>query len=286
MSDYSIYTLDTAKQVWEEAVNCGDTGTRIERASRWNSYYAYLVEKRKQKADLEEAPDVEPDYFLEQLLRRNDLRPTDSVIDIGAGSGRYTLQFAKHCAQVTALDACEENIDMIRLQTEALGYHNVAFHHSYWETYQPDKMYDISFCSMCPAICTVEDILRMEQMTKRLCCMITIASGSYDEHRMRMLKELAVRPDGTLTEAIHYYNVLKLMGRQPSVLTHEILQEQDQTAEEIMERYPVYFSIFGIPTEDAKRYLSDYLNRFAVNGVLHEKSRYRLTMLLWNPSES
>jgi len=282
MNDHGKYSLDAVLQIWETAVNCGDTKTRIQRASKWNSYYAYLAAKAKQ-AGVEEQ--LEQDVFFEQLLLRKALKDTDHVIDIGAGGGRYTLQFAKICEQITALDSCANNLDLIRLRAQRMGLTNIAYRNSFWETYQSEQMYDVSFCSMCPAICSMEDILRMEKMTKRMCCLITIANGSYDTHRMRMLKELKIRPDGTLTETIHYYNTLYLMGRQPSVFTHEIHQERDETEEEIMERYPVYFSIFGVSEDDAKRYLSDYLRKHAVNGVLHEKSRYRLAMISWKPEK-
>lgn len=280
MREHEKYTFETAKQIWDAAANYGDEKARMQRASKWNRYYAYLAEKTLQAG----APvDSEPDFFAEQLIRQSGVKDKDHLIDIGAGGGRYTLQFAKICEQVTALDSCPGNLDLIRQRARRSGLNNINYQLGFWEAYQADQKYDVSFCSMCPAICTVEDIIRMEQMTSRLCCLITVASGSCDEHRMRMLKELQIRPEGTLTEAIHYYNVLYLMERQPSVLTHEIFQERDQTEEEIMERYPIYFGIFGISEDRAKQYLSDYLKRHARNGVLHERSRYRLVMLTWNP---
>lgn len=197
----------------------------------------------------------------------------------------YYAHLAKKAEQTeSALDSCLENLGLIRRRAEAMYLQNVDCQLGLWEEFSPDEMYDVSFCSMCPAIVTVEDIIKMEQMTKRLCCLITISRGSYDEHRMRMLRELGVKPDGTLTDAIHYYNVLYLMERQPSVLTQEICQERDLSADEILEQYPIYFHIFGISQDEAKRYLNDYLEKYAPNGVLHEKSRYRLTMICWKPS--
>ena len=278
-----MYTLRSAKQIWEMECAYGDSKMRIQRAAKWNHYYAWLAKKSKEADSPELFTEIKPDYFVDDLIQRNNLRASDHVIDIGAGGGRYTLQFAKQCSHVTALDSCAENMNLLCSRAEMMNLHNITCRHSFWEEYQTDQIYDVSFCSMCPAICTEEDILRMEQMTERLCCLITITTGSYDEHRMRMLKELHVKPEGTLTEAIHYYNVLYLMGRQPSVITQEIWQETDQAEEEIMERYPIYFSIFGIPVDESKRYLSEYIKKHAVNGVLHEKSCYRLAMLTWKP---
>ncbi len=283
MDNYNHYTLEIAKQIWSAATCYGDTKTRIRRAARWNSYYAYLANKMQREEQKTGAADISPDYFMQQLVQNKQLRTTDHVIDLGAGGGRYALQFAKQCSRVTAIDSCAENIELIRLRANKLDLDNIDCRQTFWEEYQPDQMYDVAFCSMCPVICSVEDIIRMEQMTKRLCCLITIAGGSYDEHRMRMLKELDIRPEGTLTEAIHYYNVLYLMDRQPSVIMQEIEQETEQSVDELMERYPIYFHIFGIPMDEARRYLSGYLERYAGNGVLREKSRYRLAMICWNP---
>ena len=97
-----------------------------------------------------------------------------------------------------------------------------------------------------------------------------------------MLKELDIRPEGTLTEAIHYYNVLYLMDRQPSVIMQEIEQETEQSVDELMERYPIYFHIFEsrwMKQEDIFPAIwKDYAGSFCM-----KKSRYRLAMICWNP---
>lgn len=168
-----------------------------------------VVGKKSKEADSPELfTEIKPDYFVDDLIQRNNLRASDHVIDIGAGGGRYTLQFAKQCSHVTALDSCAENMNLLCSRAEMMNLHNITCRHSFWEEYQTDQIYDVSFCSMCPAICTEE---------------------------------------------------------------------------EIMERYPIYFSIFGIPVDESKRYLSEYIKKYAFNGVLHEKSCYRLAMITWKP---
>ena len=66
-------------------------------------------------------PELYERYFtrtpIGSLLRRRDdrivhaaldrlLEPRDEVLEVGAGTGHYTLAVARRCARVVALDAC------------------------------------------------------------------------------------------------------------------------------------------------------------------------------------
>lgn len=273
------YTLADAEKKWAEAGKYGDVSDRIERAKRWNQYYARQAEKLKA---CEFTP--EQDFFMKHLMDTGKILKTDSILDIGAGGGRYALAFAGNCHSVTALDGCRENLELIRHRAKRLNLENISCSSSFWEEYRAEQTYDVTFCSMCPAICTREDILKMEQMTGRLCCVITVMKGSYDKHRMQMLKDLEVKTDGTLTDAIHYYNILYLMGRDPDVCCQDIHTEKQIAAEEILEQYVPYFRIFGISKETVTAYLEHYLEKNAKDGYLTEESRYRLAMITWNPN--
>ena len=52
-------------------------------------------------------------------------------------------------------------------------------------------------------------------MTTEACCLIAVTRGSYDLHRKNLMELMGVRPGGGMTtEAIWYYEMLYLMGRQ------------------------------------------------------------------------
>lgn len=53
-----------------------------------------------------------------------DLRPGDTVLDMGAGTGRLTVPLAGRAAHVTALDPSGGMFGILRKRMEEAGYHN------------------------------------------------------------------------------------------------------------------------------------------------------------------
>ena len=75
-----------------------------------------------------------------------------SVLDVGCGSGMYTIRLARQARAVTALDLSEEMLRILRRDAEALGLANIEYLRSSWMEYEDPRCYEIVFCSMNPAI--------------------------------------------------------------------------------------------------------------------------------------
>ena len=277
-----MYSLEECERIWDEAGQHGEPSERVKRAEAWLPYYAYIAGPMLHAPfSLEHTADGFPAY----LIREKLVRPEDSVLDIGAGMGGDTLRFASHCRSVTALEVSSACLDVLRHRAEGLDLHNIEIVQKPWEEFEVQKQFDVSFSSMCPAICNVEELRRMESMTKRLCCLVAVMRGSYDKHRKAMMAELGIQPKGGMTtEMIHYYNALYLMGRQPNVLCRTMHSEYAVPVERLMEQYPIYFRIFGVEENRSIPFLKDYLARHAENGLLQEESHIHFALLTWNVS--
>lgn len=69
---------------------------------------------------------------LYRRLRRVTGRQS-TVLDVGAGPGRFTLALAPHVAGVTAVDPSGAMLDICRRQARGLGIANVDYVHGRWE---------------------------------------------------------------------------------------------------------------------------------------------------------
>lgn len=275
-----MYTLENCEQTWLEAGQHGTAAERVERARAWLPYYSFFAEPQK-KADFSLSED--DGYFPSLLLREGLVEPSDHVLEIGAGLGVDSLRFASRCASVTALEMNEDCIEVLRHRAACCGFENLRPVQGAWETFRPEETFDVSYSAMCPAVCNPEELRRLESMTKRRCCLVTVMRGSYEKHRRAMMAGLGVRPKGgMLTELIHYFNVLYLLGRQPSVYSHTEERCCDMTAETVLKRFPVYFKVFGVGEDRSVPFLEDYLARHAENGVLREESRIHYGLITWN----
>lgn len=279
-----MYTLEECERIWDEAGQHGAPEERIARAGAWLPYYAYLAEPMKQMP-VHQGEDA--NSFPAYLLREGLVRGSDTVLDIGAGMGGDTVAFAAHCQKVTALELSGDCLEVLQHRAEGLGLKNIETVQLPWEDYRPTERFDVCYSSMCPAICNTEELRRMESLSKRLCCLVTVMRGSYDRHRKAMMADLGIQPKGGMvTELIHYFNALYLMGRQPNVVCRTLHREYDVPVEKLLEQYPIYFRIFGVEEARSRAFLEDYLSRNAENGLLHEESHINFALISWKPGEA
>ena len=82
---------------------------------------------------------------LYRRLRRATTRRS-TVIDVGAGPGRFTLTLAPHVAAVTAVDFSRGMLDVLRRQARALGLTNVTCVHGPWQDVYVEPA-DVAFSS-------------------------------------------------------------------------------------------------------------------------------------------
>jgi SAM-dependent methyltransferase len=74
---------------------------------------------------------VAGDPLYRRLRKATGRRST--VLDVGAGPGRFTLALAPHVASVTAVDPAGKMLDICRRQAAKAGLTNVTVVHSRWE---------------------------------------------------------------------------------------------------------------------------------------------------------
>jgi len=273
-------SLEVCINAWKHAGNHGCKQERIERNLRWMRYYAYLYERQ---LDLKASVDPHAVDVVETLFRQGLLTPESSVLDIGSGTGDYTLAFASRCAEVTALDMESSSLEILEEHAKQLHLKNVARQASMWENYQPNRTFSFVFTSMCPAICDYDELRKMESLSEHGCGIIAVTRGSYDLHRKRLMELLHVRPTtGMTTEALWYYETLYLAGRNSNVQSWSTQHQFSLSLEEACCRNEAYFEIFGIPAEKTRPILQEYFALQAMNGLVSDETRLNTALISWS----
>lgn len=70
------------------------------------------------------------------LLDRLEIRPTDTLIDFGCGTGTFAIQAAQRCARVHAVDVSQTMIDYAAAKAKQADLRNISFHHAGFLTYR------------------------------------------------------------------------------------------------------------------------------------------------------
>lgn len=87
-----------------------------------------------------------------------------SVIDIGCGTGVYTLYIAKLCEEITGVDSSEGMLEILKQDALTFDIKNLKIIKSYWLELQAQKHYDIAISTMSPAIREDDDFAKFDAM--------------------------------------------------------------------------------------------------------------------------
>lgn len=273
-------SLEACAAAWKRAGNHGSKAERIERNLRWMRYYAQVYEQQHPYAA---SIDPHAATVVDALFRLGLLTSESTVLDIGSGTGSFTLALASRCAGVTALDMEPTSLAILQAQAVQHGFSNVHCQEGMWENYQPDRAFSFVFSSLCPAICDYDELLRMESLSSRGCGILAVTRGSYDLHRKRLMELLSVRsPAGMTTEALWYYESLYLAGKQPNVQCWSNTYAFETPIDELCRRNEVYFEIFGIPAEESRPILQTYYTARAKNGLVPDETRLNTGLVSWS----
>ncbi len=74
------------------------------------------------------------------------------ILDVGCGSGMYTLRLARMAEHITAVDVSDEMLRLLREDAAAMNITNITTVCSGWDDFSADERFDIVFASMTPAI--------------------------------------------------------------------------------------------------------------------------------------
>ncbi len=97
------------------------------------------------------------------------------IIDIGCGTGIYSLVFAEDAYEVWCLDFSQGMIAALKEEAEKRNIKNcrcVICDFNSFDAKEYHKYFDIAFASMTPAIKNVEDVEKMEMLSKEWCVYI------------------------------------------------------------------------------------------------------------------
>jgi SAM-dependent methyltransferase len=171
-----------------------------------------LVERYKAKAQKRtERPDDLLDFILEEI----DVR--DTLVDIGPGTGRWTIPLAKTIKSVTAIEPTSAMVDMLRENLDSAGLGNVDILSQTWEDATP-SIHDIAVCAhgMYDSPDLAAFVRKMERFSRKRCYLavrLPPADGIMAELSLKVYGCQHDSPDAVIA-----YNALYTMGIHANVL--------------------------------------------------------------------
>jgi FkbM family methyltransferase len=174
-----------------------------------------------------------PDPLLDYVLQSIDRSMT--VLDIGAGNGRWAVPLAKVAKTVTAIDPDAEMLEFLRDNLKTTGT-NIEIQRSTWEA-AAVEVHDIAVCAH--AMYSSPDLAffvhKMEQHARKT-CYLAVRLPPVDGIISELTRRIYDRPFDS-ANAVIAYNALYSLGIYANLLVEEeIYHWTNNTLEEAFER--------------------------------------------------
>jgi len=162
------------------------------------------------------------DMTLSILDELGALRPNTIAIDIGCGTGSFTLELAKRCRKLYALDISQKMLDELNQKAEKSGITNIVCINGDWRSLCPsdfDPEINLTLSCLNTGINDFESLDKMSRISKGWNCYITVSGRSLSTQRSELQEIVFGR---TLKNAggndiIFPFNIIYHMGYAPQL---------------------------------------------------------------------
>lgn len=157
-----------------------------------------------------------------QLLEEKGIIDSSTtILDIGSGSGRYTIPLAKKCKSIYALDLSGEMLQFLQQEMKKNDLQNITTIKSAWPTTENIGQFDVAFAAMCPATRSLEGIEAMTQVANKYAVI-----GQFIKSTDTVIQALEARqileenrndPHNNRELLQAYFNILWELGFNPEI---------------------------------------------------------------------
>jgi len=223
-----------------------------------------------------------PDPLLDFILKEIDVQ--DTLVDIGPGTGRWTIPLAKTTRSITAIEPTSAMVDMLRQNLDNAGINNVDILSKTWEDADP-SMHDIVLCAHgmygSPDLATF--VSKMGHFSRKR-CYLAIRLPPADG----IMAELSLQIYGCehdSADAVIAYNALYTMGIYANVLVENSMANWvDTTLEDAFNRARRHLNLETSVTTYNELIYSTLKRRLNFsNGVYLWPDGMRSALLWWSP---
>lgn len=180
----------------------------------------------------------------------NDLKPGETALDIGAGTGRWTVPLAKAAAKVTAVEPAGAMLEILKKNAYEAGLANVEYVNSTWEQAEVG-MHDVVGCAhaMYMSADFAAFVRKMEAKARRR-CYLAIRHFPIDG----IIQELSMKIYGNPHDGPNFiigYNALYQLGIYANVLMEYVQHRwNDETIDDAFARAKRHLYLEGLATHD------------------------------------
>ncbi|MCL6559933.1 MAG: methyltransferase domain-containing protein [Firmicutes bacterium] len=231
------------------------------------------------------------DKVLAWLEQHGVLHSEMEVLDIGAGTGVFTVPLARRTKRVLAIEPAPSMLAVLRKRVEAEKLTNILFLDKEWEKIEPvadglTGRFGLVFASLTPGVQDVESLMKMVSCSSDWCFLCDYAGRRLSparEELWRMIFSEEMPIPGN--DIIFPLNYLYTSGFFPSFKVVVDDWDEKLPVEETVAGLQDFFQYYTEITPQIQKTIADYVEQRAVKGIFSEWYRLRLGMILWRVAD-
>lgn len=224
------------------------------------------------------------------IANRGYFESNMTALDIGSGTGTFTIPFAQRYKEVTSLDISSAMQNVIRQRAAAENLTNIHYMQANWRDIDIDhagmrEQYDLVLCSINPrGVCNYETLNKMNRASRGGCCLMTFAGRGNSNHGKNIQQIVLGRTLGTTggNNIIFPFNIAYHMGGEPDMAYATIGWERRQKPEQAIDGICFSYWRFAEITDEIRNNISNYVYANLEDGEYVERVENLIGITVWD----
>lgn len=239
--------------------------------------------------EVQNAKDESVRQITKYLLDKGVINPNAVVIDIGCGTGNYTVEFAKHAKEVYASDISELMLGHVRNAASEAGVSNISYIETDFLNFDTsaagwDKKFDLVFTSLTPAMSGLDSVRKVNSISKGYCFNNSFVYRNDTLRAAVMENVFSRKTDNKWGNSSPYclFNILWQMGYQPEMSYYkEVIKFDYELTDAFVKNCVKNIIRDREPNEDELKRVRTYLESIAKDGMVHKETKSLFAWTLW-----
>lgn len=273
-------------QRWRELLSQSSYARKAASPAQRNAYW----DGEAKEYDLRMDQDPRRVIQVMELLREKGWLGQGKGLELGCGTGVYTIPLAKELDSLLALDISEKMKEICLEKAKAAGAENLRLSLQDWERLDLrelglERFGDLVFSALNPSINSWENLEKMCRASRKACCLVTFSGTVENQVRWdleRLLYSREAEREEPDFQLMYPFRLLEAAGYQPEIHYTEMAWVKTHPAHLAIQRLEREHqaAVRGHPEiqEQLKQYVESHLEP---DGLFRERNRAKLGILTW-----